>query len=139
MPVGKTWVLAEVLETKPTATSLELLTKARSLGGTVEAILLSPEAEQAAPALGEYGASTVFAGTDPAYGELVLGGPGADAVAALVAEHRPDLILVPMSYAGRDVAGRLAARLDVPVVSNALDVSADGTSPRPRSSAGHWW
>ena len=45
------------------------------LGGTVEAVALSPDAEAAAGTLGEYGATTLHAGTDAAYGELLPGWP----------------------------------------------------------------
>ncbi|HEX3606122.1 MAG TPA: electron transfer flavoprotein subunit alpha/FixB family protein [Candidatus Dormibacteraeota bacterium] len=125
MPLDRVWVFAEVLDGQPITPALELLTRARSLGSTVEAVCLSPEAEAAAPALGAHGATTVYAGTDPAYADLLLGGPGADALAALAGQHSPDLILFPTTYASRDVAGRLAAKLDVPVISNALDVGVD--------------
>jgi electron transfer flavoprotein alpha subunit len=126
MAVGKTWVFAEIVDGKPVAAVLELLTKARGLGGTVEAVAFSPDAGGAAAALGEYGATTLHAGTDAAYGELLPGGPAADALAALAAEHKPDLILIASTYLGRDVAGRLAAKLDVPVIANGLDVAANG-------------
>jgi electron transfer flavoprotein alpha subunit len=124
--VAKTLVFAEIVDGKPAPVVLELLTKARSLGGTVEAIALSPDAEGAAEALGEYGATTVHAGTDAAYGEILLGGPAADAIAALAATLQPDLILIGSTYLGRDVAGRLAAKLDVPVIANGLDLAANG-------------
>jgi electron transfer flavoprotein alpha subunit len=123
---GKIWVFTEVLEGKVVPVGLELLTKARSLGGTVEAIVFSPEADQVAATLGEYGATTVYAGADPAYQEVLLGGPAADAIAQLAGEHSPDLILVGATYTGRDVVGHLAAKLDVPVIANGLDVSANG-------------
>jgi electron transfer flavoprotein alpha subunit len=126
MAVAKTWVFAEIVDGKPVPAVLELLTKARSLGGTVEALAFSPQAEAAAAVLGEYGATTLHAGTDPAYGELLLGGPAADAIAALAGENQPDLILIASTYQGRDVAGRLAAKLDVPVIANGLDVTANG-------------
>ena len=127
MAVGKIWVVAEIADGRPIPAVLELLTKARSLGGTVEAVALSTQAQEAAATLGEYGATTVFAGTDPAYGELLIGGPAADALVALAQEHKPDLILLASTYAGRDIAGRAAAKLDVHIVANALDVStADG-------------
>jgi electron transfer flavoprotein alpha subunit len=126
MPVGKTWVFAEIVDGKPVPAVLELLTKARSLGGAVEAVAFSPQAEDAATLLGEYGATTLHAGTDAAYGELLLGGPAADALVTLAAEHQPDLILIASTYLGRDVAGRLAAKLDVPVIANGLDLTADG-------------
>jgi electron transfer flavoprotein alpha subunit len=126
MAVGKTWVYAEIADGKPVTAVLELLTKARSLGGTVEAVAFSPDSEGAAGILGEYGATTLHAGTDAAYGELLPGGPAGDAIAALAAEHKPDLILIASTYTGRDVAGRLAAKLDVPVIANGLDLSGDG-------------
>jgi electron transfer flavoprotein alpha subunit len=126
MAVAKTLVFAEIVDGKPAPVVLELLTKARSLGGTVEAIALSPDAEGAAAVLGEYGATTVHAGTDAAYGDLLLGGPAADAIAALAAAQQPDLILIGSTCLGRDVAGRLAAKLDVPVIANGLDLAANG-------------
>jgi electron transfer flavoprotein alpha subunit len=122
-------VFAEVAGGKPAPVALELLTKARSLGGTVEAVAFAPDAADAAAELGAHGASTLYAGTDPLWGELLLGGPAADALATLIEEHKPDLILFGMTYNSRDVAGRVAAKLGVPVIANGLDVSdADGIS-----------
>jgi electron transfer flavoprotein alpha subunit len=127
MAVGKVWVFAEIAGGKPTPVALELLTKARSLGGTVEAVAFAPDAAEAVAELGAHGATTLFAGTDPLWAELLLGGPAAEAMATLIAEHKPDLVLFGMTYNSRDVAGRLAARLGVPVIANGLDISdADG-------------
>ena len=127
MALGKIWVFAEVAGGKPAPVALELLTKARSLAGTVEAVAFAPDAAEAATDLGAHGATTLFAGTDPLWGELLLGGPAAAALATLIAEHKPDLILFGMTYNSRDVAGRLAARLGVPVIANGLDISdSDG-------------
>ena len=36
--------------------------------------------------------------------------------------NRPDVILVPASYDGRDIAGRLSVRLDLPVITNVVDL-----------------
>src|SRR6202163_1246403 len=123
MALGKIWVFAEIAGGKPAPVALELLTKARSLAGTVEAVAFAPDAADAAAELGAHGATTLFAGTDPLWGELLFGGPAADALAALIEEHKPDLVLFAMTYDGRDVAGRLAAKLGVPVIANGLDVS----------------
>ena len=129
MALDKIWVFAEVAGGKPAPVALELLTKARSLAGTVEAVAFAPDAADAATELGAHGASTLYAGTDPLWGELLLGGPAADAVATLIEEHKPDLVLFGMTYDSRDVAGRLAAKLGVPVIANGLDVSdGDGVS-----------
>jgi electron transfer flavoprotein alpha subunit len=129
MALGKAWVFAEIAGGKPTPVAFELLAKARSLGGTVEAVAFAPDAADAAAELGAHGATTLFAGTDPLWGELLFGGPAADALAALIEEHKPDLVLFAMTYNSRDVAGRLAAKLGVPVIANGLDVSdGDGIS-----------
>src|SRR5258708_4642372 len=123
---GKIWVYTEVLEGKVVPVGLELLTKARSMGGTVEALVFSPEADSVVATLGEYGAQTVYACSDPAYGEVAIGGPAAAALAERAPQHRPALLLIGATYAGRDIAGHLAVRLDVPVIANGLDVSANG-------------
>src|SRR5690349_12045971 len=115
---GKIWVFTEVLEGKVVPVGLELLTKARSLGGSVEALVFSPEADQVVSSLGEYGAQTVYAASDSAYAEVPLGAPAAAAIAELAGQQNPDLILIGATYTGRDVAGHLAARLDVPVIAN---------------------
>jgi electron transfer flavoprotein alpha subunit len=129
MPLGKVWVFAEIAAGKPAPVALELLTKARSLAGTVEAVAFAPDAADAATELGAHGATTLFAGTDPLWGELLFGGPAADALATLIEEHKPDLVLFGMTYNSRDVAGRLAAKLGVPVIANGLDVTdGDGIS-----------
>ena len=126
MALSKVWVFAEIADGKPIAVTLELLTKARSLGAATEAVAFGPGTDAAASELGAHGATTLYAAGDSGYSEVLLGGPAADALAGLVAEHKPDLILFGMTYDGRDVAGRLAAKLGVPVIANALDVSSDG-------------
>ena len=105
----------------------ELLTKARSIGtAVVEAVCFGADAAEAASALGKYGARTVYVSTDPAFAELLWGGPAASTLASLVEEYHPDLILFAATNMGRDVAGRLAVKLDVPVIANGFDVAVDG-------------
>src|ERR1700694_3573062 len=125
MPLAKIWVFVEIAGGKPAPVALELLTKARSLAPTVEAVAFAPEAAEAAAELGAHGATTLYAGTDPLWADLLLGGPAADALAALIKEHTPDLVLFGMTYNSRDVAGRLAAKLGVPVIANGLDLSGE--------------
>jgi electron transfer flavoprotein alpha subunit len=125
MALGTVWVFAELSQDRAATGALELLTKARSLGAAdVEAVCFGPGAGDAVAELGRHGATTVHLSTDPAFAELLLGGPAADTLAAAVAEHQPDLILFAATHAGRDVAGRLAAKLDVPVIANGLDIEA---------------
>ena len=120
------WVYAEVTPEGPNATALELLTKARALGD-VAAVALGPGASAAAPALGEHGAAIVYASDDDVYADA-LGQPAAHALHGLIEQHRPDLVLFSTSYDARDVAGRLQARLDSTLMSNATDVTAIDTA-----------
>jgi electron transfer flavoprotein alpha subunit len=119
--VTKVWVFAEVSAEGPTPATLELLTKARTLGDAVEAVALGPGATAAAPALGDHGAQTVYASDDPVYADH-LAQPAAHALHVLAQEHQPDLILFATSYASRDVAGRLQAKTGSTLMGNAIDV-----------------
>jgi electron transfer flavoprotein alpha subunit len=121
--MAKVWVFAEIGPDGPAPTALELLTKARDLGDTVEAIALGPGSSDGAAALGEHGAQTVYTSDDPVYDEY-LAQPAAHALYTLVQEHAPDLILFATSYASRDVAGRLQAKTGSTLMGNAIDVSA---------------
>ncbi|HEX2026225.1 MAG TPA: electron transfer flavoprotein subunit alpha/FixB family protein, partial [Actinomycetota bacterium] len=115
------WVYAEQSGGQPNASALELLTKAREIDDAVAAVVLGSGAKDAAGALGEHGAKTVYAGDDSVFDDH-LAQPRVDAVHALVTEHQPSLILFASSYDSRDVAGRLQARTASTLMSNASDV-----------------
>lgn len=123
--MARIWAYAELNDGRPMPISFELLSKGRELGD-VEAIALGPGARQAAEALGAHGAARVHVNEDPAFAEY-LAEPATDCLAALVSSGAPDLILFGFTSDSREVAGRLAARLGVGLISNALDVqSSDG-------------
>ena len=125
MALQKIWVLAEATDGKVTTTTLELLTKCRSLAGTVEAIYAGADADAIAGQLGEYGATKVYATGD--LGGALPGVPVANAIAALVeGGNAPDAIIAATSYVGRDIAGRLSAKLDRTVLTNNTDLEVDG-------------
>jgi electron transfer flavoprotein alpha subunit len=124
MAVDKVWVLAEAGESGPAPITLELLTEARSIGGTVEAVAWGPDTASSAATLGEYGATTVYDVGD--IGGALPGVPVAASIAGLVSGGGgPDAILVPATYDGRDVAGRLSAKLDRPVLTNITGLEAE--------------
>lgn len=122
--MAKIWVYAEVANGKLDPTALEILTKARSLDGEVEAVALGPGATEAAQQLGEYGATTVYASDDQTYDDY-LAQPAAEALYQLSQEQNPELIVFPTLYDSRDVAGRLSAKLGATLMSNAMDFSLD--------------
>jgi electron transfer flavoprotein alpha subunit len=120
------WVYAEVSGDGLDPTALELLTEARTLGGDVAAVALGPGATEAAERLGEYGAETVYASDDEVYADYIAE-PAAHALALLVEEHAPELLLFATNYDSRDIAGRLSARAGATVVSNVSGVEDTST------------
>ncbi|HET9443882.1 MAG TPA: electron transfer flavoprotein subunit alpha/FixB family protein [Acidimicrobiales bacterium] len=127
MAFDRVWVLAEAADGKPTSLTCELLTKARQIAATVEAVAWGADVDAWAGALGAFGATTVWSAGD--LGDALPGPAVAAAMAAAVqGGNRPDAVLVPQSYDGRDVAGRLSARLDVGVLTNVVGLGDDGVS-----------
>jgi len=125
MGLSKIWVFAEAVDGKVTPVTLELLTKARELSDTVEAVYGGADADAIAGELGEYGATKVLATGD--LGGSLAGVPVASALAAKVSGgDAPAAILFGTSYDGRDVAGRLSVKLDKTVITNNVDLEADG-------------
>jgi electron transfer flavoprotein alpha subunit len=125
MTVSRIWVHAEALDGKVATITLELLAKARTLGGTVEAFYGGSDADAIAATLGAHGATAVHATGD--LGGSLLGVPVASALAAKVAAgDGPDLILLGTTPDGRDIAGRLSAKLDQPLLSNNVDFTVEG-------------
>jgi electron transfer flavoprotein alpha subunit len=127
MAVSKTWVFAEAAEGTVASITLEMLAKARQLGGTVEAFYGGGDAEAVAAELGAHGATTVHA-----TGDLAGALPGASVAAAVAAQitagDGPDLVLIGTTYDGRDVAARLSVKLDKTVLTNNVDFEVDGDS-----------
>jgi electron transfer flavoprotein alpha subunit len=125
MALAKIWVIVEATGGKPTSLTLELLTRARQVAETVEAYYAGPDGAALAPTLGTYGAARLFTADA---GDRLLGAPAAATLAELAGEHQPDAIVFGATYDGRDIAARLSARLDRPVVANgsSLDVDGDG-------------
>ncbi len=116
------WVFAQESNGAPTSATLELLTKARTLG-TVTAFVGGDSSALAGP-LGEFGAAKVYATGDLA-GKL----PGVAVAAAMKAVidggDTPDLIVFPQSYEGRDIVSRLSVKLDRTVLTNNIDIASE--------------
>ncbi|HSJ90581.1 MAG TPA: electron transfer flavoprotein subunit alpha/FixB family protein [Ilumatobacter sp.] len=124
MGIDSVWVFAQETDGVATSATLELLTKARSLGGTVSAFVVG-DATGVAAQLGEYGAVKVYATGD--LGGVLPGVAGASAMAAVIdGGEVPDLVMFPQNYEGRDVMSRLSVKLDRTVLTNNTDISVDG-------------
>src|SRR3954447_8798224 len=125
MPVNRIWVVAEAFEGKPLTVSLELLTAARSLASTVEAVTWGADGAAQAAEVGKYGATKVYDVGD--IGDQLPGTAVAAALAgAISGGDAPDAILLPQTYDGRDIAGRLSVKLDRPVLTNVVGLAPQG-------------
>ncbi|MFT4287866.1 electron transfer flavoprotein subunit alpha/FixB family protein [Nocardioides sp.] len=110
---------------KPT---LELLTIAKRLG-TPAAVFIGPAGEAAgvAETVKKYGAEKVYA-IDDAQIKGYLVAPKAEALAQLAQQASPAAILLPSSAETKEIAGRLAIKLDSGLILDAVDVDADGAA-----------
>jgi electron transfer flavoprotein alpha subunit len=126
MALDKIWVVADRSGDKVAPVALELITKAREIAGAVEAITWGDAAGLAGD-VGAHGASALHT-----VGDLDGGLPGPAVAAAIAAQvgagNSPDAVLLAQTYDGRDIAGRLSARIDRPVLTNVVGLEAsDGT------------
>ena len=125
MTLATLWVVVEPSNGALTSTSLELLTQARALATNVAAITWGDDGASLAGVAGEYGATTLY--SVGALNGALPGAPVAAAIAQLIASAgAPDAVLIPTSYDGRDIAGRLSARLDRPVLTNVTGLVDEG-------------
>ena len=126
MAINSIWVFAQTSGGAPTTGTLELLTKARSLSSNVSAFI-GGDASAVAGALGEFGATKVYATGDLA-GKLP--GPAVSAAMKAVIDggDSPSVVMFPQNYEGRDVMARLSVKLNRTVITNNTDIadSADG-------------
>ena len=119
-------------------TSHEVVWAARvladAMGGTVDALVLgAPGVDAAGAKFGECGADRVLVAEDASFGRYSPCGY-AGTVAAVAKAGGYGVVLVAATAAGRDLAPRIAARLDAPLATDATGVSfADGkvTASRP--------
>ncbi|UNX53955.1 electron transfer flavoprotein subunit alpha/FixB family protein [Georgenia sp. TF02-10] len=123
---GTVLVVADHAGSALSGPSTEVLTLARSLtAGPVAAVALTGEPDTAA--LGRFGAGTVYVpdldGLSPTVAAVA-----AEAVLAAVAQARPEAVLLVSSFAGKEIAARLAVALGSGAIVDATGVSvADGT------------
>jgi electron transfer flavoprotein alpha subunit len=112
----------------PKKVTLELLTLARSLGEPSAVVFGDPGTAQSLSAkLGEYGAAKIYAAEHPdVTGHLVA--PKATVLAQLIGQVSPAAVLLPSTQEGKEIAGRVAVKLDNGLLTDVVDLAADGTA-----------
>ncbi|HEU5155630.1 MAG TPA: electron transfer flavoprotein subunit alpha/FixB family protein [Streptosporangiaceae bacterium] len=116
-------VLVDHLDGEVKKVTLELLTLARRHGEPV-AVWVGAGYADAKDKLAEYGAAKVYLAADEELTSYVVA-PKAELLAQLVADKSPAAVLVPATAEGKEVAGRLAVKIDSGVLTDVVDVSDD--------------
>ncbi|MFI6999775.1 electron transfer flavoprotein subunit alpha/FixB family protein [Nocardia sp. NPDC050175] len=108
--------------------STELLTAARNLGEPAAVVLgTAGTGEKLADALAAAGAEKIYiAESDDVENYLLT--PKIDVLAALTEQVSPAAVIVAASAEGKEVSGRLAARIGSGLLIDVIDVKADGTA-----------
>jgi len=120
-------VLAEHAGDDVKKVTLELITLARRFGEP-SVVWTGPGAEQAQARCAEYGAARIYVAAGAVFDEYVVA-PVVALLAELVAGKSPALVLLAGNAQGKEVAGRLAVKLDSGVLTDAVDLTPGEAGP----------
>jgi electron transfer flavoprotein alpha subunit len=133
--VPEVLIVVEHADSHVSKPALELLTLARRIGDPV-AVVFGETDDTVAKALGEYGATRVLVVTDSAIDEYLVA-PKAEALAQIAENLQPAAILITSTPEGKEIAGRLAIKLQTGLITDASDIGSDGTTTQS-VFAGNW-
>jgi electron transfer flavoprotein alpha subunit len=121
-------VVAEVRDGLVKNVTFEMLGKAAALaeemGGVAEAALLGSGVTDQVGLLAQYGAAQIYVADDLALGTSSSEG-WTSVLTSIIRQAEPVAVLVAASATGRDVAPRVAARLDVGLESDCTNLALD--------------
>ncbi|XVX21420.1 electron transfer flavoprotein subunit alpha/FixB family protein [Actinomycetota bacterium] len=119
-------------------TTAELLTIAKRLGEP-SAVFIGDNVEQAKVTLAKYGAHKVYVVSNPEVLEYLVA-PQAEALAAVAEQANPAAVLIPSNAGGKEIAARLAIKLESGLITDAVDVQAgaDGVETTQSVFAGSY-
>ena len=125
-------VLVDHLDGAVRKPTYELLTIAKRLGEP-SAVFIGDgaKASEVAEKVKKYGAEKVYVVDDSEIkGYLVA--PKAEALQQLAEKSSAGAILIPSTVEGKEIAGRLAIKLDSGLITDAVDVRPEGEARSPR-------
>jgi electron transfer flavoprotein alpha subunit len=111
-------VLVDHVDGEVKKVTFELLTLARK-HGEAAAVWIGPGYEGAKDKLAEYGAAKVYVAADEELTSYVVA-PKAELLAQLVADKSPAAVLVPATAEGKEIAGRLAVKIESGVLTDVV-------------------
>src|SRR5512144_3299819 len=113
-------VLVDHVDGAVRKTTTERLTIARRLG-TPSAVFIGDLSDDAAATLKTYGAEKIYV-VDDAEIKGYLVAPKAEVLQQLVEKASPGAVLISSNAEGKEIAGRLAVKIDSGLVTDAVDV-----------------
>jgi electron transfer flavoprotein alpha subunit len=123
------WIVVEQRDGALRKVSFELASAARKLadelGDEVGAVLLGSGVEGLAPELGKYGVDKVYLADDAVF-ETYTTDAYAAAVAKVVKENDPAILLLASSVLGKDLSTRLVGKLATGMASDCVELRIEG-------------
>lgn len=124
----KVLVVAETKDGNLRKTSFELLAQAQNLGASdITALLIGKGVSGLSDKLAHYGASKVLVAENDALEHYTTEGYS-QIVQQAIESIQPNLVLFAASTNGKDLAPRLSARLDAGLVSDAIELTYNGSN-----------
>ncbi len=121
--MGEILVLVDHVDGAVRKPALELLTLARRLGEPA-AVVLGKGAGAAVAALGAYGAVKVYTAEASELDDYLIV-PAVDVLTSLARAADPEAILISSGRTGKEIAARLAVRLESGLITDAVDVHSE--------------
>ena len=121
--------LAEQKDGKLRRASLETVSEAKRLAGPLAAgvavVVIGPGGSAQADELASYGADQVHVFEDAAFGAYATEAH-ARALAQVITETKPSVVLAPLTAMGKDLAPRVAAKVGAGLASDCVALRAEG-------------
>ncbi|MEV4734915.1 electron transfer flavoprotein subunit alpha/FixB family protein [Saccharopolyspora sp. NPDC049426] len=108
--------------------TLELLTAARRIGSPSAVVVGEPgTTAKLSEVLATYGVEKIYAAEGNGVDDVLVT-PKVEVLASLTTQTSPAAVLVAASVDGKEIAGRLAIRLDTGLLSEVVDIDGEGVA-----------
>ena len=114
-----TWVFVEQRDGNVRKVTYEMISQAKKLGDEVTAVVFGKGVEALAPSFAKYGADKVIAADNDLFAVYNTGAYVAQ-LAAMIASDSPNAIFFAHSFNGRDLASRLAQKLQLGLATDII-------------------
>jgi electron transfer flavoprotein alpha subunit len=123
--MSKTLIVGEIQNGALREATLELVSVARGLGDDVVSLMIGEGAEALGEELSERGGGKVLVAEGAALANYSASG-WAQAILKAVEQESPELILISNTPSGWDVAPKVAAKLDVGIITDVFRIEQEG-------------